>query len=187
MPMLSFLILIPLMLLPWLRIARPGGDALDGRIVFRSPVPLLARMRMHAVPAAIVLLAAVALDAFGDLPWWGVLLALASVVALVAYPFDYTLTTLGIQMGRTRFRRWTEFAGVSRAPGGARLQGVAGVRDRRIWLSGSRGDDEFLALLRRMIRNAYKGQNVLQEFPPRPAAERPGSTAASSTVGPRLV
>ncbi len=114
-------------------------------------------------------------------------MALASVAAMIAYPFDYTLTTLGIQMGRTGFRRWTEFAGVSRAPAAPRLQGAAGARDRRIWLSGSRGDDEFLALLRRMIRSAYKGQNVLQEFPPRPSAEAPGSKAATSAIGHRAV
>jgi hypothetical protein len=183
--MLPFIILIALMALPWLRIARPGGRAISGRVIHTHPVPLLARMRMHLVPAVIVLLGAVGLVVFRDLPWWGIAVALASVVVLVATPIQYTLTTIGIRLGMTRFRRWTEFAGVSRAPGGARLQGAAGARDRRIWLSGSRGDDEFLALLRRMIRNAYKGQNVLQEFPPRTSNERPGSTAASSAVSRR--
>jgi hypothetical protein len=185
--MVSFPILIVLMALPWLRIARPGGDAVVGRVIHTHPMPLLARMRMHLVPAAFVLASAITLVLYADLPWWGVLVALASVVALVACPVGYTLTTLGIRMGWTRFRRWTEFAGVSRAPGGARLQGAAGARDRRIWLSGSRGDDEFVALLRRMIRDAYKGQNVLQEFPPRQSAERPGSTAASSATSRRAV
>lgn len=186
MPMLSFITLIVLMALPWLRIARPGGG-IEGRVILDQPMPLLARMRMHAWPAVVVLLGTVAMVVYWMLPWWGVLLALASIVALVACPVGYTLTTLGIRVGRTRFRRWTEFAGVSRAPGGARLQGAAGARDRRIWLSGSRGDDEFLALLRRMIRDAYKGQNVLQEFPPRASTETPGSTAASSAISRRAV
>lgn len=180
--MLSFIILVVLMALPWLRIARPGGGAIVGRVIHTRSIPLLARIRIHMVPAVLVLLAALVLLWVGDLPWWGVPVAVVSIAALIAFPIDYTLTTLGIRMGWTRFRRWTEFAGVSRAPGGARLQGLAGGRDRRIWLSDSRGDDEFLALLRRMIRDAYKGQNVLQEFPPRPSASRPGSSAASSAT-----
>jgi hypothetical protein len=185
--MLSFLILIVLMALPWLRIARPGGEDVVGRVIHTHPIPLLARMRMHLVPVAFVLSSAITLAMYADLPWWGILVAIGSVVALVACPIDYTLTTLGIRMGWTRYRRWTEFAGVSRAPGGARLQGVAGARDRRIWLSRSRGDDEFVALLRRLIQDAYKGQNVLHEFPPRASAERPGSSAASSAVSRRAV
>jgi len=185
--MLSFIILIALMALPWFRLIRPGGGAAAGRVLHGHSVPLLARMRMHLVPASVVLLGAVALVWFGDLPWWGLLVAAASIAALVACPVSYVLTELGIRMGWTRFRRWTEFAGVSRAPGGVRLQGVAGARDRRIWLSRSRGDDEFVALLRRMIRDAYKGQNILHEFPPRSTTESPGSTAASSAISRRVV
>jgi hypothetical protein len=185
--MLSFLVLIALMILPWLRIARPGGGAIVGRVIHIHPMPLLARMRMHLAPAAIMLLGAGAMSVWWDLPWWAGIVALASVVVLVGCPIRYTLTTIGIRMGWTRVRRWTEFAGVSRAPGGARLQGAAGARDRRVWLSGSRGDDEFVALIRRMIRNAYKGQNVLQEFPPRHTTETPGSTAASSAVSRRAL
>ena len=183
--MLSFIILIVLMALPWLRLARPGGDAAVGRVIHVHSMPLLARARMHLAPAIVVLLGAVALMVVGDLPWWGVIIAIASLAALIACPVSYVLTELGIRMGWTRFRRWTEFAGVSRAPGGVRLQGAAGARDRRIWLSRSRGDDELVALLRRMIKDAYKGRNILHEFPPRASAESPGSTAASSAVSRR--
>jgi hypothetical protein len=184
--MLSFLLLVVLIALPWLRIVRPGGARIEGRVIHKQRLPLLARLRMHAVPGGVVLLGAVVMVAFWDLPWWGPAIALVSAAALVVCPIGYTLTTLGIRMGWTRFRRWTEFAGVSRAPGGARLQGAAGARDRRIWLSGSRGDDEFVALLRRLIRDAYKGRNVLHEFPPRTTADTPGSTAATSTVTRRV-
>ena len=185
--MLSFIILIALMALPWLRLVRPGGDAAVGRVFHVHSVPLLARLRMHLAPAVAVLLGAAALVWFGGLPWWGLIVAIVSLAALVACPVSYVLTELGIRMGWTRFRRWTEFAGVSRAPGGVRLQGVAGARDRRIWLSRSRGDDEFVALLRLMIKDAYKGQNILHEFPPRASETRPGSTAASSAISRRAV
>jgi hypothetical protein len=184
--MYSAIILAILIIFSWLRIARPGETRLVGRVIHDARMPLLARMRMHAVMGTIVLLGSVALQVMWDLPSVGPLVALVSTVALVAAPARYTLTTLGIRAGWTPFRRWTEFAGVSRAPGGARLQGVAGVRGVRVWLSGSRGDDEFVALLRRMIRQAYKGQNVLVEFPPHPAAEpsvpKSAATEVSRTV-----
>ena len=80
--MLSFIILIALMALPWFRLIRPGGGAAAGRVVHVHSVPLLARMRMHLVPASVVLLGAVALVWFGDLPWWGLLVAAASIAAL---------------------------------------------------------------------------------------------------------
>ena len=180
--MISTVILTILILLSWLRVARPDGRRLEGNVLQNVPIPLLARLRMHAVPGGLVLLAAGSFGMFWDLPWWAGLAALCSTVALVAAPVRYTLTTLGIRSGWVRFRRWTEFAGVSHARGGARLQGAAGARDQRIWLSGSRGDDEFLALLRQMIRGAYKGRNLLVEYPPRPSGDTPGNQAAASKV-----
>ena len=47
-----------------------------------------------------------------------------------------------------------------RAPGGARLIGVPKSRGMHIWLSGSRGDDEFLQFLRQTLKIAYKGTSV---------------------------
>ena len=180
--MYALAILAILMLASWLRLVRPGALTVVGHTIYDARMPLLARLRMHAAIGAIVLLGSVALQIWWDLPWWGGVAALVSTVALVAVPARYTLTTVGIRSGWTPFRRWTEFAGVSRAPGGARLQGAAGTRDKRIWLSGSRGDDEFVALLRRMIRNAYKGRNVLLDFPPEATAGKPGTEAAATEV-----
>lgn len=180
--MLPTIILAILIVFSWLRLVRPGNLRITGEVIHDAGIPLLARLRMHAVSGTVVLLGAVALQIRWDLPWWGIVAAAMSTGALVAVPARYTLTTIGIRAGWTSFRRWTEFAGVSRAPGGARLQGVAGARDKRIWLSGSRGDDEFVALLRRMITGAYKGQNVLLEFPPNQSGEAPGNQAAASEV-----
>lgn len=180
--MAAIFVLAILILFSWSRALRPGNLAVQGKVMHDAPMPLLARLRMHALTGTIVLVGAACMALYWDLPWWGPLAALVSVAALVALPTRYTLSTLGIRSGWTPFRRWTEFAGVSRATGGARLQGVAGSRDMRIWLSGSRGDDEFLLLLRSMIRGGYKGQNVLLEFPPRPSSDTPGTSAASSDI-----
>jgi hypothetical protein len=180
-------ILAILIAVSWLRVVRPGNLSIDGATIYNARIPLLARLRMHALVGTIVLLGSVAMQIWWGLPWWGSAIALISTAALVALPARYVLTTIGIRVGWTPFRRWTEFAGVSRAPGGARLQGAAGARDKRIWLSRSREDDEFLALLRRMIRNAYKGRNVLREFPPESPAEPPGSQAAATKVSRTVI
>lgn len=178
--MLSLTILTILIIISWARVARPGNVSVAGRLIYNARLPLLARLRMHAVVSAIVLGTATILALVSDLPWWGVLMALLADIGLIALPIRYTLTNMGIRCGWTPFRRWTEFGGVSRAPGGARLQGTAGSRDMRIWLSGSLGDDEFLHLIKRMITSSYKGQNVLIEFPPQSSKDSPGTMAATT-------
>jgi len=181
-PMIAFTILILLILMTWLRVARPSRQRLSGTVIYDARLPLLARLRMQLVPCTLVLSVAVLLVAFAALPWWGPLVAIISNLGLVMLPVRYSLTTTGVQSGWTPRRRWTEFAGVARAPGGARLQGAAGSRDMRVWLSGSRGDDEFVHLLRRMISSGYKGRNVLLEFPPESSEGGPGASAASTDI-----
>ncbi|MGI8404648.1 MAG: hypothetical protein ACR2OE_07770 [Thermomicrobiales bacterium] len=141
----------------WLHIVRPFGGRLEGKVFLTVRLPLLARLRMHAMPALLGTALAIILVYLHGAPIWVIGVPLISSALAIALPAKYTLTNLGIRKGWTPFRRWTEFAGVSRARGGARLQGVHGSRSMRIWLSGSRGDDEFLQLLRQSIKNGYKG------------------------------
>ncbi len=179
--MIALTTLAMLIVLSWARVIRPSRRSISGAEIHDARLPLLAKLRMHLVACTVVLAAAVLLLAFGDLPWWGPVVAIVSNLGLVALPIRYTLSTTGIRCGWTPFRRWTEFAGVARAPGGARLQGAAGSRGMRIWLSDSRGDDEFVHLLRRMIRSAYQGRNILVDFPPK-SGESPGKAAASTDI-----
>lgn len=152
-------LLLPLgLLFAILRIARPTPRRLAGTHVLTAPLPLLARARLHAASATILLVLTLVLVALGMTPWWVLLAVLAALAALISWPVAYVLTTAGIRVGHTGLRRWTEFAGVVRAPGGAFLQGVGGARGFRIWLSDSRGDDEFVLLLRKMIKGAYQGR-----------------------------
>lgn len=151
-------LLLPLaVLLATGRIAQPLRMRLDGERIATMPLPLLARLRMQALPASLITLLAIVLTAWQIAPWWATPAAIAAMAALTAIPVSYVLTTEGIRLGWAEFRRWTEFAGVVRASGGGRLLGAAGTRTYRIWLSGSRDDDAFLHLLRRMIKVAYKG------------------------------
>jgi hypothetical protein len=141
------------------RLVRPAGMRIEGEVYLRTMMPLLARLRMHAAMSIAGVLIALALVIGFGVTMLVLLAPVVTYAILAAIPVRYVLTTSGIRVGWTRFRRWTEFAGVSRARGGARLQGVHGSRSLRIWLSGSRGDDEFLHLLRQAIKHGYKGQN----------------------------
>lgn len=159
--MSPYVLVLPIgLLVAVLRIVRPSPRRDPGQTVLTFPLPLLARARLHAVPAALLLAYALTLFARGLVPLWVVLATIVVLVGLVLWRVSYTLTTTGLSLGRTGLRRWTEFAGVVRAPGGVRLQGGAGGRGFRVWLSGSRGDDEFVLLLRQMIKGAYQGRGA---------------------------
>src|SRR5699024_2143846 len=110
--------------------------------------PLLARIYMHMVPAGVAFVVTIVAVIAGAVPWWTLLVPILSAAALIALPLKYTLTDKGIRRTFGRYRRWTEFAGVERAYGGARLKSLRKSPPGRIWLSGERGDDEFLQLIR---------------------------------------
>lgn len=184
--MIAIQLLAILIIAAWSRVARPGRHSIPGGIVHDVRLPILARMRMHAAPGAFIIIAALLMWLLWALPAWGVLIAALTMVLLILVPVRYTLTTVGIRLGWTPFRRWTEFAGVSRAPGGARLQGAAGARGMRIWLSASLGDDEFVLLLRQMITGAYKGRNLVLEYPVATSQQPPAQQAAAVDVTRRL-
>lgn len=141
----------------WVPTFRPGLNRLMGTTLLVTRVPLLARLRMHATAACTSVGIAVVLAVYNKDSWWLAVVATLSAILLVSIPVSYTITDQGIRLGKSSFRRWTEFAAVRRAPGGARLIGVPKARGMHIWLSGSRGDDEFLLFVRQTLKSAYKG------------------------------
>lgn len=159
------LILPLVILISWARLIRPGGNRLQGRTLLEMPLPLLARLRMHGFPALLALAIGAFLVVRGDMPLWAMAIPIVSDVLMIAIPAKYTLTDVGIRLGLGSFRRWTEFTGVRRAPGGARLLGMQRRPGFQIWLSGSRGDDEFLQYLRQTFKGAYKGTGSVIPFP----------------------
>lgn len=179
-------ILLPiLMLYSWVRLAGRGSHRFEGEPIGKMPLPLLARLYMHGLLVVTTLVIAVLLAVFDVMPWTWVLAPLVSGGLLIAVPLQYTLSERGIRRTFGTFRRWTEFAGVERAPGGARLKPLPSTRPARIWLSGSRGDDEFLQLMRTLIRNAYKGKTDVPVFPGnRPSS--PDTGRASTSYGPSI-
>lgn len=164
MTFLPFLLPI-VIVLTWARLIRPGLNSLEGQVLLETRLPLLARVRMHVLPASSALILAVFLVIDQALPVWSLAFPIVSTILLVAVPVKYTLTDQGIRLGYSQFRRWTEFGGVRRAPGGARLLGMQRRAGMQIWLSGSRGDDEFLQFLRQTVKGAYKGTATVIPFP----------------------
>jgi hypothetical protein len=151
------IVLIIATLALYLRIWSPWGEPEVGNLVRRVNLPLLGRLRMHGPAAAVLIAAALAFWGLGLVSPPTVVIVVALLGALIVMPMTYTLTSQGIRLGKTPFRRWTEFGGVARRRGGVRLQGVAGARSLTVWLSGGREDDEFVLLLRQLVRGSYKG------------------------------
>ena len=137
---------------PWTRRRRLSPNTVA------IPLPLLARVRLWAgvlwVEAGLATIGLI----FSWLSWTHVVGLGATCALLLAIPVHYYLSDEGIALGKTRSRRWTEFGGLSRRRGGARLQGIAGAPGMTVWLSGSRDDDEFVLRLRRLIKRAYQGR-----------------------------
>jgi hypothetical protein len=140
------------------RVWVPWGGRASGNLVRRESLSLYGRLRMHGPPALLRLVAALVLLVSGWIDLATLLVVAALLALLFLLPLRYTLTATGIRAGWTPFRRWTEFGGVARRPGGVRLQGVAGARPLTVWLSGGRDDDDFVLLLRQLVRGSYKGQ-----------------------------
>jgi hypothetical protein len=161
------------------RVWVPWGERPSGNRVRQEPLSILGRLRMHGPGALALFLASVAALALGWINPVTVLVVTALLALLLALPVRYTVTSTGIRAGWTPFRRWTEFGGVSRRSGGVRLQGVAGARPQTIWLSGGRDDDEFVLLLRQLVRGSYKGH-----LGPEAGATAPEPMPASSGAGP---
>jgi hypothetical protein len=164
---MSWFALLPALIVLWMlaHVWLPWGGRTRGVVVWATPLSLLARLRLFGRAASLGLAAVVVGARFGwiDLP---VALALTAMLLIVpALPNRYVLTTEGIGLGHAAFRRWTEFGGVSRRPGGIRLGGIAGGRGMTVWLSGGREDDAFVLLVRRLLRGSYKGQDTSAAAP----------------------
>jgi len=172
------LTLIAVTLALFSRVWAPWGERASGNLVGRETLSVLGRLRMHGPAVVLVFVTSLVLLIMGKIGPLTVLLVMALLALLLALPVRYTMTSQGIRAAWTPFRRWTEFGGVARRRGGVRLQGVAGARPLMVWLSGGRDDDEFVLLLRQLVRGSYKGQLGPEAGMPAPEA------VPSSSAGP---
>lgn len=183
--MTDFLFLIiPLLLAgAWLLMLMPTNRRTEGAVIVVRPIPALARMKRHAVTHGLVAVVTVALIVSGLASTWWLVATVASFLTVSAIPQKYIVTTRGIWTGRGGFRRWTEFAGVYRSAAGITLQTIGRHPNVPIWLARDRGDDEFVHLLRTLVRDSYKGKlaalQVVQAAE-RNACEPPGIGAIAA-------
>jgi len=171
------IILIVITLALFARVWVPWGVSASGNLVSRETLSVLGRLRMHGPAASLLYLVAITLLVMDRIGLLSVLVVTGLLGLLLALPVRYVMTSQGIRAAWTPFRRWTEFGGVARRRGGVRLQGVAGARPLNVWLSGGRDDDDFVLLLRQLVRGSYKGQLG-------PEAAAPQGEAVPSGRGP---
>lgn len=140
-------------------LVRPWRIRERGPVIRREAVTALGRMRMLWRPLLLLVLLAITGWWVGVVSGWAAIALVVGSVAFLALPVSYTLTPEGIRLGRLPLRRWTEFAGVARRRWSVRLQGIGGggSRGMTVWLSGDRDDDEFVLILRQLVRGSYQG------------------------------
>lgn len=163
MEQVAFTLLPFVPLLAWVLLVGWTIGSTEGEVIARVPLPILARCKMLFLPTVMGLIVYAIGVAMDRIHWWLIVPLGAVFVAMIALPFSYVLTTAGIRMGRGQFRRWTEFAGVARAPGGAILQAGANGHSYPIFLGGNREDDDFVHTLRSLVRDAYKGKTIARQ------------------------
>src|SRR5699024_2419088 len=149
----AFTILPFFPLAAWFLLVGWSPNKTEGEVLLTVPVPLLARMKMLALPMVLGLVVLIVGGVMGQIPWTLMLILVAIYAVVISIPVSYTLTLVGIRTGKGVFRRWTEFAGVRRSPSGAVLQGGQRASSYPIFLSGSREDDEFVRTLKVLVRD----------------------------------
>lgn len=169
------------------RVWLPWGERASGNLVRQEALSLFGRLRMHGPHVAALWVVALLSALLGWVNPMVAVLAMVMALGVIFVPVSYTLTSAGIRSGGTPFRRWTEFGGVARQRGGVRLQGVAGARPQTVYLSGGRDDDEFVLLLRQLVRGSYKGSLGPEAAPqvsePLPAASGAGPIRIAGAGG----
>lgn len=132
----------------------------EGDELLRLEVSLLGRLKMLALPLIVGAIVLVISSIWIGFSWWMPIAWIAVYGAILLIPQSYILTSAGIRLGKGPFRRWTEFSGVRRSSSGAMLQGGPKSRSYPIFLGGHREDDDFVLLLRNLVRDSYKGKTI---------------------------
>lgn len=184
MAAVAFMVLPIIPLAAWFLLVGWSPNKSEGEVLLRVPVPLLARLKMLALPFGLGLTVLIVGMLMGQIHWWLMFPLLMIYSAVLAVPVSYTLTTVGIRTGKGVFRRWTEFAGVRRSPSGAILQGGQRARSYRIFLSGNREDDDFVLTLKTLVTDSYKGRATARDrlLSTESASHADGETSTTSSI-----
>lgn len=158
---IALLPLVPLAIWGLLTGWTPSQTEGESLMVFH--ISLLARVKMIATPMVFGLVVILVTAVVGNATWLGLAALGVVFMVLISIPISYHLTTAGIRVGKGQFRRWTEFAGLRRSPSGVTLVGGPRAASYPIFLSGDRGDDEFVLTLKNLILDSYKGKATVRD------------------------
>lgn len=129
---------------PW--VGKPPG-------VMVREIPLPFRTKVRAQRANVYALAILLLlgAAGGWIPPLLELAVIAVAMMILLLPTRYTLTDQGIALGRTRPRRWTEFAAANVRRGLVVLEARNGGEPLPVWLPVSSARDQRVVLMNQLI------------------------------------
>jgi hypothetical protein len=140
----SLALMVARIYMPWVK--RPKDGVLLSYVV---PFRLRVRMQRANVYAIVGLLV---LGAIGQ---WinstSLLIALGSVMLILALPTRYTITKSGIMLGRTPIYHWSEFSAMEQRPGRIHLIGKDDWRPVDIWLPRPPDDAPVITMIRRYL------------------------------------
>lgn len=153
-------ILADLPLLIWSVIFLWSPVKTEGEELLRVDISLLGRFKMLVLPLVVGAVVLLVTAIWLEFRWWMLALWILVYGAVLLIPQSYLLTSTGIRLGRGPFRRWTEFSGVRRSSSGATLQGGPKSASYPVFLGGNREDDDFVLLLRTLVRDSYKGKTI---------------------------
>lgn len=125
--MMGYVFLFGSMLIVMLiRVVPPVGARIEGKPVGRVTLGFRERVRLHRTNVYAIGAVLLLVSVTGGMPLLGELSVIATVLAILAIPTRYILTSEGIALNRTVFRRWTEFNGLRVSPSGLRLEPAHG-------------------------------------------------------------
>ena len=133
---MEFVFLFGSMLIVMLvRVAAPLGVRIEGEPIGRISLGWSERVRLQRTNVyaigAVMLLASFT----SSLPLIAVLAVMVGILAVLAIPTRYVLTTQGVALNRTVFRPWTDFSGFETDAKGIQLVPMPGVRGFRLIMS----------------------------------------------------
>src|SRR5690349_18807662 len=115
-----------------IRVAPPLGARIEGDPVGRITLGMRERVRLQRTNIYAIGLVLLLVVATSSLPLIGELAIIGGVLAILMIPTRYVLTTRGIALNRSVFRRWSEFQGFEVDGSGIKLVPQPGARGFRI-------------------------------------------------------
>ena len=139
------------------RVAPPLGVHIEGDPVGRITLGWRERVRLQRTNIYAIGIVLLLVTATSSLPLIAELAVIVGVLAILAIPARYVLTTEGIALNRSVFRRWDEFESFVVDGSGIKLVALPGMRSFRI-ISTNAKSQEIARTLRRYLSVVSAGR-----------------------------